>query len=101
MSSDERTRAYIAKKRIEGKSTKEAMRCLKRAICREIYRLLTNPPEVPRTDDLRPLRQARRISNTTAAGHFGVWPAKISTLERGLRRDDDLAHAYRDWLKAA
>ena len=101
MSSDERTRAYIAKKRIERKSTKEAMRCLKRAICREIYRLLTNPPEVPRTDDLRPLRQARRISITTAAGHFGVWPAKISTLERGLRRDDDLAHAYRDWLKAA
>lgn len=101
MSCDQRTRAYIAKKRAEGKSTKEAMRCLKRAICREIYRLLTNPPEVPRTDDLRPLRQARGISITTAAGHFGVWPAKISTLERGLRRDDDLANSYRDWLKTA
>ena len=94
-----RIRAYIAKKRAEGNSTKEAMRCLKRAICREIYRLLTNPPEVPRIDDLRPLRQARRSSLTTAAGPFGVWPAKISTLERGLRRDDDLARAYRDWLQ--
>lgn len=101
MSSDERTRAYIGKKRAEGKSTKEAMRCLKRAICREVYRLLTTPPEVPRIDDLRPLRQARGITLTAAANHFGIWPAKISTLERGLRRDDDLANAYREWLTAA
>lgn len=98
MSTDERTQAYIAKKRAEGKSTKEVMRCLKRAICREVYRLLINPPEVPRIDDLRPLRQARGISLTAAAGHFGVWPAAISTLERGLRRNDDLATAYRQWL---
>lgn len=101
MTSDERTKAYIAKKRAEGKSTKEAMRCLKRAICREVYHLLTTPPAVPRIDDLRPLRQARGISLTTAAGHLGVWPTTISTLERGLRRDDDLANTYRQWLNAA
>lgn len=101
MSCDERTRAYIAKKRVEGKSTKEAMRCLKRASCREVYRLLINPREVPRIDDLRPLRQARQITLTTAAGHFGVWPATISTRERGSRRDDNLATAYRQWLTAA
>lgn len=101
MSSDQRTKTYIAKKRAEGKSTKEAMRCLKRAICREVYRLLTNPPEVPRIDDLRPLRQSRGISLTAAAGHLGVWPAKISALERGIRRDDDLANTYRQWLNAA
>lgn len=101
MSSDHRTRTYIDKKRAEGKSTKEAMRCLKRAICREAYRLLTNPPEIPRIDDLRPLRQARGITLTTAAGHFGIWPATISTLERGLRRNDDLANTYREWLQTA
>lgn len=101
MSCDERTRAYIDKKRAEGKSTREAMRCLKRAICREVYRLLTNPPEVPRIDDLRPLRQTRGITLATAAEHFGVWPTKISTLERGLLRDDDLANSYREWLTAA
>ncbi|WP_278315464.1 XRE family transcriptional regulator [Lolliginicoccus levis] len=95
------TRAYIAKKRAEGKSTKEAMRCLKRAICREVYRLLTNPPEVPLIDDLRPLRQSRGITLTAAAKHFAVWPAVISTLERGTRRNDDLATIYREWLKAA
>ena len=63
-------------------------------MCRDVYPLLTNPPEVPRTDGLRSLRSTRGLSLTTAAGHFGVWPAKISALERGLHRDDDLANLY-------
>ena len=78
MSSDQRTRAYIAKKRAEGKSTKEAMRCLKRAICREVYRLLINPPEVPRIDDLRPLRQARQI--TLNRPRFSAAPMWVEAL---------------------
>ena len=56
---------------------------------------------VPAIDDLRPMRQAKNITLTSAAQHFGVWPARISTLERGTRRDDDLANAYRAWLTAA
>ncbi|MFF2573531.1 XRE family transcriptional regulator [Streptomyces sp. NPDC058084] len=31
----------------------------------------------------------------------GLWPAAISNLERGLRRDDELVSAYRGWLNAA
>ena len=54
-----------------------------------------------RTDDLRPLRQAKNITLTQAANHFGVWPMHISTLERGTRRDDTLATAYRQWLTTA
>lgn len=50
---------------------------------------------------LRPLRQSKNLTLTAAAQHLGVWPATISTLERGIRRDDDLAHAYRNWLQAA
>ena len=37
---DERARAYVAKRTSEGKSKKEAMRCLKRYIAREAYRAL-------------------------------------------------------------
>ena len=37
---DPRTRAYASKRRAEGKSTKEIIRCLKRHIAREVYRLL-------------------------------------------------------------
>jgi transposase len=47
------------------------------------------------------VRQSKNITLTAAARHFGIWPATISALERGIRRDDGLARAYRDWLGAA
>ena len=37
----EPTRAYVARRRAEGKTTKEIMRCLKRALCRELLPLIT------------------------------------------------------------
>jgi transposase len=43
MSREERTRAYVAKRTAEGKSKKEIIRCLKRYIAREIYRVLISP----------------------------------------------------------
>jgi transposase len=101
MSSDPRTKAYIAKKKNEGKTTREAMRCLKRHLANELFTTITNPPAIPDTTDLRPARQARGLTLTAVANHFGVWPAHISTIERGTRRDDDLAQRYRDWLTAA
>lgn len=101
MSYEPRTRAYIDKKRAEGMTTKSAIRSLKRAIAREIFTLLTNPSEIPTIDDLRPLREARGITLTTAAKHFNVWPTTISTIERGQRRDDNFATIYRNWLTAA
>ncbi len=39
-----KTRAYIAKRISQGKTTREARRCLKRYIARQLYRLLENPP---------------------------------------------------------
>lgn len=98
---DPRTKTYVSKRVSEGKSTRDAIRAVKRAIAREIYHLLTNPPEIPQVADLRPARLARGLSLETVAQHFGVWPAHISTIERGKRRDDELAKAYRQWLNAA
>jgi transposase len=40
MSRDKRTRSYVAKRTAEGKSKQEIIRCLKRYIAREIYRIL-------------------------------------------------------------
>ncbi len=37
------TRAYLARKRAEGKTTREAIRCLKRHLARRIWRLLQPP----------------------------------------------------------
>jgi transposase len=42
MSRDERTRAYVARRTKEGKTKKEIIRCLKRYIARELYRILTS-----------------------------------------------------------
>jgi len=40
MSWDERTREYVAKRTAEGKSKREILRCLKRYLAREVYRVL-------------------------------------------------------------
>lgn len=99
MSYEQRTRAYVEKKRAEGKGNKEIIRCLKRAIAREAFTLLTKQVEVPRSDDLRPFRQALGITLQQAARQFNVWPARVSRIERGLARDDAFVLAYRDWLE--
>jgi transposase len=41
---DPQTRAYLERKRAEGKSDREALRCLKRHLARHIHRLLSMPP---------------------------------------------------------
>ena len=40
---DQRTRTYVARRTGEGLSKREVMRCLKRYVAREIYRVLTAP----------------------------------------------------------
>lgn len=46
---DSRTRDYLDRRITEGKTRREAIRCLKRYIAREIYYLITNPTPTPRT----------------------------------------------------
>ncbi|WP_435835069.1 transposase [Streptomyces antibioticus] len=101
MSSDPRTRDHVTRQTAAGRTKKEIIRLLKRAIARETFRCLTTTVAVPDIADLRPLRQSKNITLTAVEDHFGVWPAVISTLERGIRRDDALTHAHRDWLQAA
>ena len=101
MSHDPTTRSYLHCHLERGRTNKEILRMLKRAIAREVYRSLTQHVAVPEYADLRPARQAKNLTLTAVADHFGVWPAHISTIERGLRRDDHLAQQYRTWLANA
>jgi transposase len=101
MSHDPRTRDYVARQLAAGRSKKDILRLLKRAIAREMFKHLTKPCPIDDYSDLRPARQAKNITLTTVADHFGVWPNDISRLERGLKRDDTLAANYRTWLSAA
>ena len=56
-----KTLAYIAKRVSQGKTTREARRCLKRYIARNLYRLLENPPTPP------PTKTSQKTSQNPAA----------------------------------
>lgn len=80
MASDPRTRTYVAWRITEGKSKKEVMRCLKRYVAAEVYALIVNPPAVPAVDDLRVLRQSKKMSLRVVAEHFNVDQVKVSRI---------------------
>jgi transposase len=101
MTCDQSTRAYVERRTAEGKSKKEIIRCLKRHIAREIYRLITTPITVIDGTELRAARNTAGISLDTAAQALDSWPIRLSRLERGLVYDDNLAHRYQDWLRTA
>lgn len=98
MRSCARTKDYVAKRTAEGKNKREIMRCLKRYAAREIYRQITNPQPAPSNTDLRQIRTKLGFTIATAARELGHWPSKISSLERGLVRNDALATTYLQWL---
>jgi hypothetical protein len=98
MATCRRTKDYVAKRTAEGKSKREIMRCLKRYAAREIYRQISNPQAAPNNTDLRVKRNGLGLTLASAAAHLGQWPSRISLLERGLVRNDDLATSYRLWL---
>ncbi|MEV6181723.1 transposase [Streptomyces sp. NPDC052015] len=77
----QRTREFVARQADARHTKKEIIRLLKRAIARKVFRLLTTLAEVPDIADLRPARQAKNITLTAAANHFGVWPAAISNID--------------------
>ncbi|MDQ0632388.1 transposase [Arthrobacter pascens] len=98
MMSDTRTKTYVVRRRGEGKSTKEIMRCLKRYIAREIYNQLLHPQPAPDAGALRALRKTKNITLQAAADNLHVWPTALSRLERGHTRDDLFHQRYEHWL---
>ena len=76
------TITYTHRRRAEGKTRREIIRCLKRHIAREIYHLLTNPPPTPSGTHLRTQRQQAHITLTHAAQALHTHPNRISQLER-------------------
>lgn len=86
----QRARDYATRRRTEGKTDREIIRCLKRYIA--------SPPSLPDCASLRATRTAARITLATAAAQLGTWDTRISRLERGLTHDGDLASRYEQWL---
>ena len=99
MRHDAATKDYVTRRHGEGKNRKEIIRCLKRHIAREIYRLLTNPPPTPNCAKLRSRRQQAHITVTQAAQELGTHPSRISALEHGRDHNHHLATRYQTWLR--
>lgn len=98
MSKDRRTREYVARRTREGLGKKEIIRCLKRYVAREIYRVVNNPRPVPPMNDLRPLRLALGLTLALAARELATWPTSIARIEVGTSRDLETTERYRVWL---
>lgn len=104
MSKHEPTRQYVQRQTERGKTKKEILRQLKRALCREIYRTLTRPASAQRIapgTELRTQREAKGISQTQAAKALNTWSARISDIENDRRPLPDLRTQYQHWLQAA
>ncbi len=95
---DPATRAYRDRRRADGKSDREIIRCLKRFVAREMFRLLTNPPTVHLGADLRTARTNAQLTLQTAAQQLNTWPIRLSRIERGLLHDNELTGRYHHWL---
>jgi transposase len=98
MSCHQPTKDYVARRRAQGKSQRFIIRCLKRYIAREIYRLLIHPQPATTRTDLRPARLAAGISLTTAAQALHTHHSRLSELERGILHRPELELRYRTWL---
>ena len=98
MRTDAATEEYVTRRQGEGKNRKEIIRCLKRHIAREIYRLITNPPPTPNCAQLRTRRQHAGVTITQAAQALRTHTARISELELGRDHNHQLATRYQRWL---
>lgn len=102
MSYDQRTKDYVGKRKRDGKSKKEAIRCLKRYIAREAFRALRNPLEIkgPSWKDLRPARQALGITLVEAGKAPNVGFQRVSYAETGRLMNVRFLEEYDAWLKS-
>jgi len=100
--SEPRTQAYFERRRAEGRSDREIMRCVKRFIVRELYQALTRPTAaVPTGTQLRELRHQAGLTQQQLADQLDVTPRTISRIEHGQLRTPDLRHRIHDLLTPA
>jgi len=94
MISDEETKTYLARRTAQGKTKRDVTRCLKRHIAREVFLLLQNPAYEEVGPQLRATRTSAHVSLQTVSDDLGVWPTKISRIERGLEHDHEFVAIY-------
>ncbi len=88
---DPRTVAYFERRRAEGLTDRDIMRCLKRHIANEIFAALLNPrSHDPAGQELRAQRQRAGIPISVLAAALQVPYQRLRRLEIGTRADPEL-----------
>lgn len=86
-----RTMAYFERRRAEGLTDRDIMRCLKRHIANEIYAALIEPStDDPAGRQLRTRRQDAGMPISVLAATLGVPYQRLRRLEIGTRADPEL-----------
>lgn len=98
LATDPHPRAYAARRATDGKSKKDVLRCLKRALAREVFHLITNPQPADNSSDLRRARRALNLTLADVGDALACRIGKTSRIERGTTRDARFLHDYRAWL---
>lgn len=101
MSHDARTRAFVTAQRAKGRSNPELLRILKRAIAREVFKLLQAPTALADIEDLRRVRREKNLPLRVVVEALGTCQAHVSRIERGVAFDRDFTQRYRTWPQAA
>jgi transposase len=88
-----RTMAYIARRRAEGMTDRDIMRCLKRHVANEVYAALLDPAtENPAGRQVRTARQHLGTPISVLATTLEVPYQRLRRLEIGTRADPELEH---------
>ncbi|MES2093278.1 MAG: transposase [Actinomycetota bacterium] len=93
LATDPETRAHATRRTAEGKTKKDILRCLKRAIACEVFHLFTTAQPAAHSSDLRPARKRLGLS---LARDCTI--RKTPLIERGTIRDTRFLHRYQAWL---
>lgn len=92
------TKDYAARRRAEGKSQRFIVRCLKRYVAREIYRLLANPDHSANGPELRHRREQLGYTQADVATALGCSTPRISNIENDKPFNHELRARYHTWL---
>ncbi|WP_141990078.1 hypothetical protein [Rhodoglobus vestalii] len=91
--------AYFDKRRTEGLSDPDIVRCFKRHVANEMFAQVTNPEiSTPQGPLLRQRRQTLQLAMTKAAHQLGIPHQRLRHRELGERSDRELQNTYETWL---
>ncbi len=90
----------MAKRKSDGKTKREAMRCLKRFIAREVYSTLRHPMRLKyaRGEELAAMRKSLSLTQQQIARELNVPNVRLSEIERDVCPHEEIRREYDRYL---